>query len=249
LQRDLLLQTGKRVATDLKDGLMTFLEDLRQATVGDEAIQQSDILDGRQKAKRQTSKASLKGSSRPSMNRNASISKKHSGDDADLIDISDSFWKENGLDEPKSIGSPQVKKSTKKVFQQTPQKTPQKTSDGFEESWDAWDTPNEMHTTESSNDSDSEEPGSSRSSPRTSTSSSGLGTATPDSAFNNLNNRNSIPWPDLVKLSPNNLKRTASHLMKEWEKSLTPPAESREAGHASGDYVGRSASPARKGQA
>jgi hypothetical protein len=56
--------------------------------------------------------------------------------------------------------------------------------------------------------------------------------------------RNSIPWPDLVKLSPNNLKRTASHLMKEWEKQLTPPPESRQNSHSHGDYVGRSESHA-----
>ncbi|KAF2815621.1 uncharacterized protein BDZ99DRAFT_484566 [Mytilinidion resinicola] len=238
IQRDILLQTGKRVAIDLKDGLMTFLEDLRQATVGDEAVQQPDDIEGRPNAKRQSSKASLK-SGRPSLNRNASLSNKHSGEEANLIDISESFWKENGLDEPKSVASTQVKKGAKKT-PQTPQKSSQKINDNFEDSWDTWDTPNEQHTTGSSNESDSED--SARSSPRTSTSSTGLGVATPDT----MSNRNSIPWPDLVKLSPNNLKRTASHLMKEWEKSLTPPAESREASHASGDYVGRSASPVRK---
>lgn len=43
--------------------------------------------------------------------------------------------------------------------------------------------------------------------------------------------RNSIPWPALDQLSPTNLKRTASHLMKEWERSLhaSPSAEALEA--------------------
>lgn len=36
--------------------------------------------------------------------------------------------------------------------------------------------------------------------------------------------RDAIPWPALNKLTPGNLKRTASHLMSEWEKSLTPIA-------------------------
>lgn len=31
-----------------------------------------------------------------------------------------------------------------------------------------------------------------------------------------------IPWPALENLSPSNLKRTVSTLMKEWEKSLSP---------------------------
>lgn len=33
--------------------------------------------------------------------------------------------------------------------------------------------------------------------------------------------REGIPWPALIKLAPSNLRRTASHLMEEWEKSLT----------------------------
>jgi hypothetical protein len=37
--------------------------------------------------------------------------------------------------------------------------------------------------------------------------------------------RESIQWPDLEQLAPGNLKRTVSTLMKEWEKSLTPPLE------------------------
>jgi hypothetical protein len=31
-----------------------------------------------------------------------------------------------------------------------------------------------------------------------------------------------IPWPALSKLKPTSLRRTASHLMSEWEKSMTP---------------------------
>jgi hypothetical protein len=39
---------------------------------------------------------------------------------------------------------------------------------------------------------------------------------------NNVN-RDAIPWPALAKLvAPSHLKRTASNLMSEWERSLTP---------------------------
>lgn len=38
VQRDALLKTGKQMATDIKDGLMNFFEDIRQATVGEEAV-------------------------------------------------------------------------------------------------------------------------------------------------------------------------------------------------------------------
>jgi hypothetical protein len=39
--------------------------------------------------------------------------------------------------------------------------------------------------------------------------------------------REEIPWPALNNLTPSNLKRTASAIMKEWEKSITPPPENR----------------------
>lgn len=41
----------------------------------------------------------------------------------------------------------------------------------------------------------------------------------------NASTREEIPWPALNNLTPGNLKRTASAIMKEWEKSLTPPPE------------------------
>lgn len=37
--------------------------------------------------------------------------------------------------------------------------------------------------------------------------------------------RDEIQWPALDKLTPGTLKRTVSTLMKEWERSLTPPSE------------------------
>jgi hypothetical protein len=37
---------------------------------------------------------------------------------------------------------------------------------------------------------------------------------------------NDINWPAaLNRLTPGNIKRTATDLMKEWEKSLSPPVE------------------------
>lgn len=40
--------------------------------------------------------------------------------------------------------------------------------------------------------------------------------------------RDEIQWPALDKLTPGNLKRTVSTLMKEWERNLTPPPEENE---------------------
>jgi len=249
IQREQLIRAGTRMATDFKNGLFTFIEDIRQATVGDEAVNEAGegpapgmrdpLIKGARKAN----------NGRPSLNRSASAKQSNrtgsTGDD---------FWKENGLSEPKS--SPMHNKKTHmNKPAQTPQKQSQKASDE-EEEWDNWETPNDTYTDklidgqESSDESDSTGPGSSRTSTRyhskrhdskasslTTTSSNGQ----PDDGRDSK--RNSIPWPDLVKLSPNNLKRTASHLMKEWEKQLTPPPESRSSNHSHGDYIGRSDAP------
>ncbi|KAF2191806.1 hypothetical protein K469DRAFT_556420 [Zopfia rhizophila CBS 207.26] len=258
IQRDALLRTGKQMATDFKDGLLTFIEDIRQATVGEEAasgVDGSGNLNSKGASK--NSRKTVDG--RPTLNRAASSKKAAS---AKTGDIGNEFWKEHGLDEPKSAPT---KMNNHLKNARTPQKSTQTVADDFEDTWDSWDTPNDKYLAKaapssSSSSDESDEPSSpvsGRSSARTSTryhskrhdSKASLLTisssAGPVDESSRDPKRNSIPWPDLVKLSPNNLKRTASHLMKEWEKNLTPPPESRDASHASGDYIGRSASPAR----
>ncbi|KAF2465198.1 uncharacterized protein BDR25DRAFT_306837 [Lindgomyces ingoldianus] len=243
IQRDALLRTGKQMATDFKDGLLTFIEDIRQATVGDEAIIGVDgsgslgVRSPSIKNNRKTSEA------RPALNRASSLQNTPA---TNTDDIADDFWKANGLSEPKA--TPPNKKTHAKSTR-TPQKPMPEVAKDFE-SWDSWDTPNEKYAAQpepsSSSSDESDAPSSSvsgnsgRSSARTSTSSVG----TFDETSMGDPKRKSIPWPDLVKLSPTNLKRTASHLMKEWEKNLTPPPSSRDSGHVSGDYIGRSGSPA-----
>jgi hypothetical protein len=247
LQRDQLLKTGKRMATDFKDGLWTFIEDIRQATVGDEAA------DNEEPSTSSSAKGATSKGARPTLARAAS-SKKHTSQESQ--DIADEFWKEHGLSEPKT--APTKSKTHPKKQNRTPQKPTKEEEEDFDE-WDNWDTPNDKGANKAADSSDESEapwsPVSRQASSRTSTryhskrhdskastltngSSTGMEEAQRDSK------RNSIPWPDLVKLSPGNLKRTASHLMKEWEKNLTPPPESRNSDHQQGDYIGRSASPA-----
>lgn len=257
MQRDALLRTGKRMATDFKDGLLTFIEDIRQATVGEDAM-------GDDGAGSSSKGPAAKGARKPSDGRpplqRSTGSKKSNPQKTE--DIGDDFWRQHGLSEPKT--SPANTKAHPSKHTSTPQKQPTSTTEDFED-WDSWDTPNDKHNHGSSNDyaerssDESEEPSSPishQASSRTSTryhsqrhdskassltvsSSAGI----PEDMIPRDSKRNSIPWPDLVKLSPTNLKRTASHLMKEWEKNLTPPPESRDASHASGDYIGRAVSP------
>lgn len=256
IQREALLRTGKQMANDFKDGFFTFIEDIRQATVGDDAANGGassgpvHAHNGPSKGVRKTSE------NRPTLSRAASSKKSVSS----KVDIGDEFWKEHGLSEPKA--SPTHKKTHALKQNRTPQKQTQK-ADDFD-SWDSWETPNDdhVHSTkvvdESSSSEDSDGPsspvsgqGSSRTSTRyhskrhdskasTLTAASSVG---PDESSQRDSKRNSIPWPELSKLSPSQLKRTASHLMKEWEKNLTPPPEARGFNHGSGDYIGRAVSP------
>jgi len=256
IQRDQIIRAGTQMATDLKNGLFTFIEDIRQATVGDEAVngpqESSSPLLGREASTKAQRKPT---GGRPPLNRSASSKKSvpNSGS------IGDDFWKENGLSEP-NVASINNKKTHTNKPAQTPQKHDRKTSIE-EEEWDNWETPNDSYGSkgadiqDSSDDSDGDDsgPASSRTSTRyhskrhdskasSLTTTSSLGYS--DDAAPRDGKRNSIPWPDMAKLSPNNLKRTASHLMKEWEKQLTPPPESRNSNHSHGDYIGRSDSPA-----
>tara|TARA_R110002003_G_scaffold175_14_gene14286 strand:- start:989 stop:2851 length:1863 start_codon:yes stop_codon:yes gene_type:complete len=250
IQRDQLIRAGTQMATDLKNGLFTFIEDIRQATVGDEAVHGADgsasanVRDSLIKGGR---KASL---GRPALDRSAS-SKKPSQTTGST---GDDFWKEMGLSEPKSSPMHSKKTHTNKPAQ-TPQKQTRNLMDDDEE-WDNWETPNDTYTDKVGDAQDSSDesepsspgPGSSRTSTRYhskrhDSKASSLTTASSTGDDARDSKRNSIPWPDLVKLSPNNLKRTASHLMKEWEKQLTPPPESRVSNHSHGDYIGRSDSP------
>lgn len=77
IPKDAIIQTGRRMAEDLKDGLWTFLDDLRQATVGDEGINgpnsRHTMLKGpMQSAVKRSIKDSPRGSNRASPTRGVS---------------------------------------------------------------------------------------------------------------------------------------------------------------------------------
>ena len=258
IQREQLIRAGTQMAKDFKTGLFTFMEDLRQATVGEEATNGAEGYAAPTTTKDTAAKNTRKPSdARPPLSRATSSKKSVQRPGS----IGDDFWKENGLSEPKTTSMTKKTHSIKTV--QTPQKQTRKPADE-EEDWDNWDTPNDDAYTEKTADSSDESdaptspvsgPGSSRTSTQSmhyhakrhdskASSLTNASIASQDDNASRDNKRNSIPWPDLVKLSPNNLKRTASHLMKEWEKQLTPPPDSRGSSHPHADYLGPSGSPA-----
>lgn len=267
VDKDMLLHAGKKVATGLRDGLWTFWEDIRQATVGDEAgpippPRRQSSTQTLRSAKKQGSKNSLRPSSRGSSTSKASTetkkpspARKHTksatmslGSTPALADPS--FWAEHGVipvaPVKKSISSPRAAKA----FSRT-------ASDSPDDAWDNWDELSPYWSRASSAASESTTLPSTVSggtSPRMSTE------ANPDQLVKELPpesttakkdrrpNRNSsakkdpIPWPALSNLGPKALRRTASHLMSEWERSLTP-SPSKEYREQS-DYLGLGAEAA-----
>lgn len=231
--KDALMRTGKQMAFDLKDGLMTFFEDIRQATVGDEGgpIRATTQGQGRQASR------TTRGGRPGQLNRVASARTARNNDTSNdnLIDIGGSFWRDHGMgmDPPKHKATTRTASKTTKAKREV---TPVKTED---DDWDNWGTP--IKLADSPSPSDEESAASSQSDTRSTrlTSAGGHDSPAPSSTDRTLTprsvttpssattKRDSIPWPNLEKL-PSNLKRTASHLMKEWEKTigpLSPPLE------------------------
>lgn len=253
VDKDMLLNASKKVATGLRDGLWTFWEDLRHATVGEET---DPIQPPRRKsstqtlrtAKKQGSKNSLRPSSRGSSTSKASTetkkpspARKHTksatlslGSTPALADPS--FWTEHGILQPTETAAP-VKKST--TSPRAAKHLSQAASDSTDDAWDTWDQSSPQFSRSSSAASESTTLPSTVSgatSPRMSTetnaasvdqptkqSSADPATAKKDKTSSSASSKKDpIPWPALSNLGPRALRRTASHLMSEWEKSLTP---------------------------
>ncbi|PGG98067.1 hypothetical protein AJ79_08999 [Helicocarpus griseus UAMH5409] len=229
---DVLMKTGRQMASDFREGLWTFFEDIRQATVGEEGINGTEsrssqrLQSGQSGMKREGSVASTRtGRSQTSRGVENSTSGKDSTSKAQEI----SFWSEFGIDTPdQRTKSPQSAESPSRGSQQQ-QQGPGDSSlldvDDEDENWDMWDTPQPKAHTPSSSSSTflskrDHSPSTEASSPRTSASFTNT-TTVKDEPEQGSNKRDSIPWPALTKLHPSKLTRTASNLMDEWERSLT----------------------------
>ncbi|KAK5019227.1 hypothetical protein LTR16_000801 [Cryomyces antarcticus] len=240
LPREDLLRTGRQMATVFKDGLWTFIEDLRQATVGDEGVHGTqsrppqsalNVANRRKVAGRPSSRSSANATGgRPTMTKTSSSSglpirpamQTRPSGDLPLTDIGGSFWKENGLGTPKPAAAPKITKATK--LSPSPRKSSHRPTNSIG-SWDAWD--DSAQDTDSAQSSSRTSISEGRTSVATDSSSRRTSTSSNDDTprqrdSTNADKRESIPWPALAKLSPSVLKRTASHLMSEWERSSSP---------------------------
>ncbi|KAJ5050840.1 uncharacterized protein L3040_002709 [Drepanopeziza brunnea f. sp. 'multigermtubi'] len=229
---------AKQLAEDLKSGLWTFMEDLRQATVGDEAVNGTtsrSTLDLAHGAPVKTSsKNSLKGNDRGKSPRSMSPRtwETLTGSSPLLAGLSD---EPEAQALPRANSPSTVKKSRPLSLAAPPL--------GDLDDWGNWDSPIPK-------------------SPRWSGSSTVSNPATPSNGNNADENvqiigqnadgvstptiRTDIQWPALDNLSPGalkgNLQRTMSTIMKEWEKSIQMPVPAEE--RAAGVPTGSDAPPA-----
>ncbi|KAJ5165632.1 uncharacterized protein N7500_007462 [Penicillium coprophilum] len=256
--REALVRTGKQMASDLREGLWTFLEDIRQATVGEEGIngtqtrsspsnslappnsRKRESLAGSRSRERLLADGKLSRSSSSSSRGRGPAAETKTGKDTKPAEISTSFWNEFGIDTPaqKSPNVPRTPSDSKPANRNEANEAEQRVhlssnsldaQDEDFDSWDSWDTPlsaQKTHTPSSSRSTVAskrdQSPVTQGSSPRTSAS---FGDLNPASSALDSGVSEGIPWPAITKLAPSKLQRTASNLMAEWERSLSPSPE------------------------
>ncbi|KAL3262145.1 hypothetical protein ABHI18_003073 [Aspergillus niger] len=221
--REALMRTGKQMASDLREGLWTFLEDIRQATVGEEGISATESRGVPPVRKRDSSSSTSRSRDRLSMQggRTSRAGTKYSGKDSNSADIDASFWSEFGIDTAgqKSRSARGASSTPSGRIEQGDSHIPD-----VEDNWE-WDSPKKTHTPSSSRSTleskQDQSPMTQNSSPRTSTS-FGDWRALHESIVPDPSVSDGIPWPAITKLAPSKLTRTASNLMAEWERSLSP---------------------------
>ncbi|KAG9244732.1 hypothetical protein BJ878DRAFT_55644 [Calycina marina] len=215
-----LTHNAKQVAEDLKLGMWTFLEDLRQATIGDEAVSgnasHQTIQVSHSALAKKVSKGNLNGRSSTTPKRAGSPRTWDSLTNPDLgLGLSDS---------PGPSWLPETSRRGVKMSGGTKPKTPRPLSFApavEDDDWSNWDSP----TPKSPRWSGSTD----ASHPMTPANSNSHESAVKildqlaDGPFTPSKRAEEIQWPALDKLAPGNLRRTVSTLMQEWEKSLTPP--------------------------
>ncbi|MCJ1246836.1 hypothetical protein MMC30_004045 [Trapelia coarctata] len=231
--KDDLMNTGKQLVGDLREGLWTFIEDLRQATVGDEAVNAARPRHKRNPSLgRPSSRNSSRTRAQTTPNRGSAQARRKGDTNASpatrtklssntVVDIDDGGNTKNTNHKQPAVSNGSNLDGT---IESPEAETPLE-----DDGWDNWESPppkNSSPTVSNSprNSNGNASPSPAESSPRTSVS---LSDATPHKALREGTPRSSmdqLPWPVLIKLSPGNLTRTASTLMREWEASLQIPA-------------------------
>ncbi|KAL8810462.1 MAG: hypothetical protein Q9200_002556 [Gallowayella weberi] len=237
--KEVFLETGKQLVGDLREGLWTFFEDLRQATVGEEASSSSPI-----RANKIGQGARRHGGGRQTGNDNASMSYSEEKPCLGTETESELGAVDPPVKVPIRLPSETSNTAIATLKQQltrqlvrtdeaegqsnvSPQESINQTSSWDDDDpWDTWDSPvaKDAASCRQAGSVTSESvvsPSTRRESPRSSLSS--FDAAIPALQTKVLTEKpKDIPWPALTKLSPGNLRMTASTLMSEWEKTPAP---------------------------
>jgi hypothetical protein len=156
--RDALLRTSKQMASDFREGLWTFFEDLRQATVGEEGVNGTESRTSApvppatkpkspktRQHKHKSSPRRIEAFHDPSLRVGGSVSKAASvlgsgeGRQSTIIaDDQDAFWKEYGM--KNKSPSPQRPRTSRQAMELGPQGQGHLKSDDYD-NWDIWDSP------------------------------------------------------------------------------------------------------------
>lgn len=188
---DLLVRQGKQVYDGVRDGLWTFFEDIRQATVGEEGVSGTASQNQQQRMpqRRPTKRSSDKG------DRAKTANPIPASDEPGLATKEPSFWNEFGLDTPhKAVTTPppKVEKINGHVQQKRstdssspPSLLPDSNDEEAEDAWDSWESPKS--------------------------------TRDPVTESARKESHGNLPWPEIQKLTPSKLTRTVSDLMREWD--------------------------------
>lgn len=163
-----LMRTGRQMASDFREGLWTFIEDIRQATVGEEGINGTEsrsTAHNAQSGQRGMSKRDVGSGASTRTGRSTTprgiMADSHSasGNDSTSKAQEISFWSEFGIDTPdqRTKSSPQdAENPTPDEMRQQKQQEqdPEDPSlQDVDDNWDMWDTPNKpkaSHTPSSS---------------------------------------------------------------------------------------------------
>ncbi|MCJ1401823.1 hypothetical protein MMC11_005040 [Xylographa trunciseda] len=230
--KDDLVNTGKQLVGDLKEGLWTFIEDIRQATVGDEAINSARPRHKRNSSLgRSPARSSSQSRTHVTPTRTILPSRRKAGpseSQGSQLKLGDTLIDVGATSVADTNDSCKPIQSDGHCLNGTLE---QSLTDAFidDEGWDNWDSPNAKHSSptlslDTQNSSCIASPSLGASSTRTSTSSTDT-LARHEKDNSSLINADQLRWPALTRLSPSNLTRTASTLMKEWEASLMGPDE------------------------
>ncbi|KAM7208723.1 hypothetical protein V8F20_000886 [Naviculisporaceae sp. PSN 640] len=212
----------KQIAQDFKAGLWTFMEDLRQATVGDEPITGQGMYmrgsDGNMRATGDQDTIRASGAPRPR------VSTTFYDTPSSELQNSDKEAETAPLKQTQARSKTESTKQAKR-FSWTP--LPVDSID--DNDWSNWDSPCVSSPTRWSGTtvngdiipSPENQPDENDTPLKKKSSRSQLPSSPP-------NKLEELLPPVLNRLTPSNIKRTASDFMKEWEKSLSPPTPSRE---------------------